>query len=568
MTAARENSTLEKAIPQSLPLRDRPRRWPAVLVALGVTVLLGFTIRDFGLTTDESTYIRNHRRVIDWIGDFADVGFAENLRQPRLRAGWRNACEENKNLPLSTIVSTLGYAVAGHFDSFPAAYRWGNVFVFAAACGVIFHWVRIRYSNSAAFIALAGLLGNPRLFAHANLLAVDTLVGCCWVFACWALVNSRRSWRWSIAFAVIAGLGATTKPTFWFVVPMWIFWGLLHRPRTLGRPAVCLAVVAPLTMLLFSPMWWTDPVGGFLDYLQLLGTDSTGWQIGTYYLGELYQMEGREPVPWHAVPLLTAVTTPIWLLAFAFAGAVRAIRRLGDTSDDGMLWLLSALALPLVCMLPNTPNHDGLRLYRAAFFFLPLLAASGFESLKQFLLRRKPSVRTDDVKRGKFMRRLRWDWIAVAALSSLAIWQTGRMHPGQLSFYNWSVGGLQGAAEVRKLPASLPERRRPSFEIAYWWAGMNERAFAEMQSHIPRGATLAVFPHHDGLDLLREQGQFRSDIEVVFPPDRPMFVLLYGRLGSLADPRAAPFATLFLHGRPVWEKRIDGVRVAALFRLR
>ncbi len=544
------------------PETKPPRLLSAVLVGLGVFVLLGFTIRDYGLSTDEPIYIRNNHAIIQWVRDFQSVGLLDNLSEERRKNGWRFARPENKNLTLVSIVSTLGWVIAGRLDSFPAAFRWGNVFVIAATCGVMFHWIRTRYSHSAAWIAILALLGTPRLFAQLNLAAIDPLVGCFWVLASWALVKSRDNWRWAIAFGVLAGIGATSKPTFWFAVPTWILWGLFHRPRELGRPGVCLLTFAPLTAFLLSPMFWSNPVAEFVSYLKLLGTDATGWKIGTYYFGEIYQTANTPPVPWHAVIVMTAVTTPLWILALAGLGSWQAVKRFRQDGEDGGLWLMSAAALPIICMLPTTPNHDGLRLYRAAFFFLPLLSACGWNAIWKMRLfsTQQTQPHADNMQDRPIA------WAALAGLIVLTIWQSARIHPGQLSYYNITVGGLSGAASSQPMPPTLPERNRPRFEIAYWWAAMNNDAFEQMQSHIPQGGTLWVFPQHDGFDLLRKHGQFREDIQLVQPSDQPQFTLLYGRLGSLADPNAAPLATIFLHRPAVWELKIDGVRVAALFR--
>ena len=45
--------------------------------------------------------------------------------------------------------------------------------------------------------------------------------------------------------------------------------------------------------------------------------------------------------------------------------------RSGTTATLG-----SGIVLPLIVMLPATPAHDGVRLYRASFFFLAMLAAA------------------------------------------------------------------------------------------------------------------------------------------------------------------------------------------------
>lgn len=542
-------------------------RIQAFCVAIGITVLLGFTIRDYGLTNDEAAYVVNNRHAKEWLHDAWNHGPLSVLSHERLQQGWQYAVADgNRNLPLPTVVSLIGYVVAGQFDSFPATFRWGNVFVFAITGAVIFSWVRTRYTPLAGVVAVTALVGNPRLFAHANLLAVDTLVAAFWVLASYALTNSRTQWKWAIAFAVIAGAGFTCKPTFWFAFPVWLLWGLLHRPRELWWPLVCVLTITPLTAWLLLPMWWRDPVGGFCEYFELLLSASGGWEIATYYLGDVYQIDPVLPVPWHSVIVIPFVTTPIWILALFLVGAVRAVREFRDASGDGLMWLLCALALPAVCMLPSTPAHDGARMYRAAFYFMPMLAASGFDLISQYVQRRG-SAQASSTEAGRRLLPLAGRVTAWGTVGLLGLWSFSgcyRTHPGQLSYYNESVGHLQGAATVHRLPMTYLESDRPRYEISYWWEPINFAVLREMQTHVPAGAKVWVYPQHDGLWLLREQGVLRDDIQFVDAGKEAEFIFLYGRMGSLL--LGYPTASLFLHGDPIWETQIDGVRVAALFR--
>ncbi|QDT51232.1 hypothetical protein Pan258_53210 [Symmachiella dynata] len=540
-------------------------RWPllqripigGIVVSIVVMLLMGITVRDYGLTTDEPIYILNTHRFIDWTADLFQQGPSVAFEDERLREGIYFARSDSKNLPATTLIAALGYVTVGQFDSAPAAYRWGNVIVFAITCGVVFQWIRRELSYGAAMIAVLALLGTPRLFANAHFLNIDTLVGCFWVLAAWALYYSRENWRWSIGFALFCGVGMMTKPTFWFALPWFCVWGLFYHRRELWRAAVCLVTVTPFTALLLIPLWWSNPVGGFFDYIALLRQEENGWQIDAFYLGDVYQMTGMPPVPWHSVIVLPLVTTPIWILVLAAVGLVHWLRR-ERTSDLLGLWVGSSVVLPLIVMLPSTPAHDGVRLYRASFFFLALIAAYGFQTLSDHWLKR-----TDQ---SSDSTRSRWEWAAIAALAAVAVWPLWRMHPGQLSYYNLAVGGLHGAAtpqEVSSLPGNF---KRPQFEIDYWWAAMNEPAWAEMQQQLPQGAKLWVFPEHFGLERLQEWEDLRQDITIV-GPDQAQYLLLYGRLGRLLDPRSGNLGRLFLEGQPLWELRIDGVRVAALFRL-
>ena len=47
------------------------------------------------------------------------------------------------------------------------------------------------------------------------------------------------------------------------------------------------------------------------------------------------------------------------------------------------MWVFSGAILPLIIMLPSTPDHDGVRMFRPAFFFVAILAGFGYELLRR-----------------------------------------------------------------------------------------------------------------------------------------------------------------------------------------
>jgi len=552
-----QNVAKAKESVEASPTEQAPRWWNKAplggLIATAICLfVMGFTIRDYGLTTDEPIYILNTERHLLWFQDLFEQGPGFAFQPERLAEGFYVARPENKNLPANTLIAAAGYLTIGRFDSPPASYRWGNVIIFAVTCGVIYQWLSRELSSAAGIVGLLALIGTPRLFAQAHLLNIDTLVGCFWVLAAWALYYSRGNWKWSLLFGALCGVGMMTKPTFWFALPLFCVWGLVYRPRELWRAAVSLAIVTPLTALALIPLWWSNPLGGFFDYIALLREKGNGWQIDAYYLGEVYQMTGLPPVPWHAVILLPSVTTPLWILFLGAAGVLRWLRRFRTDALLG-LWWGSAITLPVIVMLPSTPAHDGLRLYRASFFFLPLLAAGGFQGLVQtWLIKLQPPTR------------LKIEYAAILGFALLTLWPLWWMHPGEMSYYNWTVGGLSGAAQPVEILTPRGRAKRPRFEIDYWWAAMDQRAWADMQQHLPQGAKLWVFPEHFGLDRLQEWGHLRPDIEIV-GPENSEYLLLYGRLGRLMDPRSGNLGRIFLEGQPVWELKIDNTRVAALY---
>jgi len=589
-----------RAIVRSLPVWFASSAVQGVLVAVSVFAALWFTADDYGLTVDEPRYIVNDAKLSTWFANFSNVGLRENLGHDRLSEGWYFARPDSKNLPLVSLLSTISHAVMNRWTSPLTAYRLGNMLVFAMTCGVVFCWISQSCSPAAGFVSLAALLGTPRVFGHAHFASIDPLVACLWVTASWALLNGRHHWRAAILFGILCGLGLTTKPTFWFAVPVWLLWGLLYvllpfqpntevadssesagppenvgddfpapesgravRLRELLRPAACLLLVAPLTAYLFLPMWWPDPIGGFCSYLKMLRTDPQGWQIATYYLGEIYQTADTTPVPWHAVIVLPLVTTPLWIIVLCAVGLGNGICR-WRSNPTLILWLLSGLALPIVFGFPNTPAHDGIRLYQTAFYFAALLTGFGFDVLRHYWLlrplRRRSTIRPSSMSGQRFAR----ESIAVLILCAAGLWSVVRIHPAELSYYNILVGGFSGVARPRAEPPTLPVHRRPLFEISYWWELMSADQWRAMQSHLPARSRVWIFPEHFGLGILKQWGDLRSDIEIV-GPERADYVLLYGRLSRLLEPRAQPLGRLFLEGQPVWELRREGVRVVGLY---
>ncbi|MBQ15533.1 MAG: hypothetical protein CMJ65_00265 [Planctomycetaceae bacterium] len=571
--------------PHALPERAWPGRAAPFAVAALCLLVTAWSVREPGLTTDEPRYIENTERLHSWFGQLVDQGPSVAFQHQQLADGWYYARPDSKNLPLVSLVGSLGRLTVGRFDSEPASYRWGNLLILAVTCGVVFAWIREEISPPAAVVAVAALVGMPRVFTHAQLMSIDPLVASFQVLSCWALWKSRdhRGWTWPVLFGVLAGIGAMSKPTFWLIVPGWIIWAAFTGPRRLWRAGVCLVIVAPLSALFLMPPWWTNPLAGFLDYLDLLLNDPAGWKIDVYYLGHIFQTEltpgvAPIPVPWHSVPLLTAITTPPWilvllvvevigwilalLLAVLTARADRATDHpVPDPSEDTAsenraialqgLWLMAAAILPLIVMLPGTPAHDGTRLYRPAHYFVALLVAAGFERIRQRWL-------SD-----------RRHWLTATSAASLAVlatWTTLAAQPAGLSYYNSFVGGFAGASRTVPLGPSLPEPRRPLHEISYWWELLNRRALDDMQQHLPQGARVTFFPEHYGGDLLQKWGHLRKDLQIVSTTEAE-YMLMYGRMGRVVDPRAHPSGTRFLHGAPDWELRVDGVRVAVLVRV-
>jgi len=86
----------------------------------------------------------------------------------------------------------------------------------------------------------------------------------------------------------------------------------------------------------------------------------------------------------------------------------------------------------------------------------------------------------------------------------------------------------------------------------------------DMQRQLPAGSKVLLYPDYIGLALLEEWGALRSDIHFVRKPDEAEYLLIYCRLGRITSPDADPVGDMFYYSRPLWERRVNGVRVAVL----
>ena len=557
----------------SVPLKQHRKAWESAwlqstMAGAGTLLLLAVIMRDLGPTTDEFTYIECCRQVDRWVSDLPDLG-TSNFTAKRLQEGWPFATTNNKSLTVPALCAWIGRSAIGRFDQPPHSWRWGNSLLFAATTGLIFYWLKVECSTRAAIVAVATLLGTPRLLANACLFSVDPIVGCFWVWCCWSLVQSSRrtGWMFPILFSVLAAGGIATKPTFWFAIPVCLVWGLVYHRRCL-RPFLCLATVTPLTVLILCPMWWAAPMQSVVEYYHLLSTPR-GWEgVDAYYLGDVYQMPGTPPVPWHAVIVLTVVTTPLWIGVFFFAGSFGWLR-ICYRSDVVGLWMASTAVPPAVVMLPQTPGHDGVRMFLTSFFFVAMVTGYGFERAVTLIGGHSTITDADKIRTsrstatGTGVRSIA-AFLALISVVGLSTWTVVRSHPAQLSYYNSLVGGWVGASQPVRQSMTSPVNPRPRHELSFWWEAMRLDDWRDMQRQLPAGSKVLVYPDYIGLALLEEWGALRSDIYFVRKPDEAEYLLIYCRLGRITSPDADPVGDMFYYSRPLWERQVNGVRMAVL----
>lgn len=495
---------------------------------------------------------------------------AAALSPAGIERGWR-FCREppDEHPPLQTLLS-LGTGNATEWLLGPLrARRLATVLVFAVTTGVVFRLVQRQWGWVAGIAAAGGLIFQPRFLGDAQLATFDAMVAGFWFFAAAAFLKScATGWRpW--LFGVLAGLAVMAKATGILVFPAVLLWTLCYRPKGAWRQFAWALLVCPLVMLALHPGWWMEPLAGPLRWAQAMLHYKQ--RVRTYYLGHLYDQRTTF-LPWHNPWVLLGVMVPAGLLALAIAGLTRAgwlLRRVaepGPTDDnlrptgpfgsDGAVagWaLVNFLLIVALRMAPVLPAHDGLRQMAPAFPFFAVLVGFGARTIMEAA------------------RGAAWAKVLVLAVVAAAGWETVRVHPYELEYYNLLSGGARGAKAM-------------GMETTYYWDAANQDVLEWMNRNLPRHAVVLIFPYPDvqTFALLQRWGRLRSDLEMVnfnqtrigdglqhFLQPRPAYMIFLMRQSLYVPPRAQ-MTRLFLRlsETPADYELIPpalGVRILAVF---
>jgi hypothetical protein len=442
----------------------------ATLIAAAVLSALVATSRDYAMVFDEGFTIDRDRTLAEWFAGVAapapGLNRSDYFRPAALEQFWRFSRKEpDGHPPFYALLGVAGWwLVRGWLDPL-TSYRFGPMALTAATSGLIYRFLARRHGRLAGLTAALGLIMLPRCFAHAHYAHYDMPVTCLWLLAQMAFVKSLGSARWIIAFGILLGLAAGTKFTGWFaVLPPLGWWAIyegsalfrrlfrhfsLHgRPRLSGPPpplppglpaTLVLALgipLAALTLYAIQPPWWPRPIAGLERFLISNLTREESVPVTSLYLGTVY----RFALPWHNTIVLTAVTTPVLVVALGLIGIATTLAR-ARTARDDVIWPLSWSILMIVRALPNAPGHDVERLLLPSIASLSILAGIGVGWL------------ADRLGSGRLV-------LVAPVVTGLAIGECllgiARTYPYNLSYYNLAVGGLPGA-------------ERLGFEETYYW---------------------------------------------------------------------------------------------------
>ena len=199
------------------------------------------------------------------------------------------------------------------------------------------------------------------------------------------------------------------------------------------------ALIAILAMYVTWPYLWPDPIGHFLETVQIMSQHP--WPGNVLFNGATYP---ANDLPASYLPLLLAIqlTEPVWLLFFTGL-AVAALGFMRKRTDQRELLALTLawFILPLLTFIILRPTlYDN---FRQTFFIVPpifFMAGLAFDQIRRAALQA----------------------VLIALVILPGLIASTRLHPYEYVYYNQFVGGVDAAVD--------------RFELEYWATSYREAA--------------------------------------------------------------------------------------------
>ena len=475
--------------------------------------ILLFTITDYGLTWDEPYYIAHSNRLQQWFdllihnqAPFSDTAANELINFDR----YHNCHPPFYKLSALFFKNILGQYI---FKNMLHQYRVSTTFWSAVAVALIFLYLyRIYQSYTIAILGAGLFLTVPRIFGHMHLFATDAVIVSLYLLSIYFFVFGKNT-RWVVFGGLFAGALLASKFTGVLLFPIL----LLALPCFTDRNEYIKRMIhfiptAVLSFIAFDIHFWFGFWQELVFYFGSILDRETAAPISTLFFGNVYSYH----LPWYQPLVMLGICIPFSIIAFTILSPLA-----GDFRRNRKYWtfeILPFIFLLMVFILPQTPKHDGIRLFSLAWPYLVLLSIRGVYGVSHRLtdLSLKWITAIDSQTTGKMKSILAS--VILFLILSLNVQALMSYHPYQLSYYNAVIGGVAGAAQK-------------GFTISYWYDALN-RPFLDKLNAAAKNDSMLIYsyPHTYILEYNKALGLFDSNIKIVADPGRADFLLILNRI--------------------------------------
>ncbi len=349
-----------------------------------------------------------------------------------------------------------------------AAARFGSAVAFGILVWLVGFTAARWFGNPAGWGAAVGLLLMPRVFGHAHLAALETVLNLTYVAA---VISVAQTWSQPTAPSIRAallsglwlGLALLTKIQAIFIPIPVVIWVIVNWRQKALVPLLVWGVTGLVVFVCGWPWLWLDPIGHVLKYL---GHASERSVIQVWYCGQMF---ADRDVPWHYPWVLFATTVPIGLHLLGLVGVfARLPPPEANPPKIAVEWFLLANVLFPLCVfsLPGVAVYDGERLFLIVFPLWAFFIGRGVSAVWNRPGQRLPQWSLASLL-GLFL-----------AAQGVGLWQ---LAPCWLSYFNATVGGLSGANKL-------------GFQVTYWGDSVTRELLIQTAQRVPADSTIDVAP--------------------------------------------------------------------------
>lgn len=450
-------------------------RWQKVLLKpsrLGLLVFLIVAggISKPGITIDEPLDVAPGRHYWATLAnrgfDFfsasgVNEAFGGNPDHPPLARWCLGACSW-----LFQIFQTM---LSGHGDPtglYIVSARMASAIAFGLTVSLVASWSTRTFGVLAGWCAGFALICMPRVFGHAHLAAIETVLNLFTTAAVLAWVDVLADDKKNrpaefIRPSLALGLALLCKIQAW-LLGFWLLM-LLIWWRPMPRKFLLSLIAGSSSIVLWFVVWpwlWYQSADRIREYF-FRSVDRISLRVK--YFGVVVD---DRALPWHYLPLQVATALPLGILLLVILGLIR----IGSSHSDfrGIDRKYQGIGLCVVVLLvifsmPVT-RYDGDRLVLIIYPLLAIMAGAGALRLYNWLC-----MKTD----------ARISGVVLATIYLVSVLPLAKPFP--LSYFNLLIGGTKGAASL-------------GLETTYWADSIDSTMLNELVAQVKPGERVVLLP--------------------------------------------------------------------------
>jgi hypothetical protein len=497
-------------------LKSSAGQWSIpIALFLGSLLFVAATLKDYGVTWDEPPYFHAADLHIAWVAEFvsniANGKFQQSLADTKIKSAWHWNPYNVPHPPFSRIVSGWTKLVfASKLDNF-SAYRMGPALFFAALVTVMYLWISELFGRATGLFSALALAFTPNLFGFAHIAVTDLPLATMWFLTSYCFWKGLNDSKWSVALGIAWGFALATKfPALLIPLPLILWAHLFHRHKYVNN-VFAMVFLAPVVMIAVQPYLWHQAGMRIVEFL--FEGVSRGYRpdanFPVLFFGTLYY---TNQLPWYYPFFLIGVTTPEPILVLALFG-IGSIHSLREQRPAMVLFLLNALFIPVMGLLPGAVLHDGVRQLLSAIPFFVGLAGGGFHILVRFVRAQAAKLRADEN-----IKHIQSKVVgsAVVLLLFPAALDLFIYHPFELSYYNRLIGGTRGAYEK-------------GLEVTYFMEAFNPEFLRYLNDKLPLKAVVNASFGNFMFQYYQKENRLRPDIQITDQQSVDYYILLTRR---------------------------------------